>query len=289
MKRTSVILPVLVGLMFALFVPAFAAEDAAPARDLYVGARGADVTWLQHFLIEMGTGKAAISLKAAGATGYFGPLTRSALAEFQSARQITPAQGYFGSKTRAAVSTVSIHAPIFSGEIEAVDTGCFADGICSVTVDGKEVILLAGLRIDPPPVGSLKGVESIGDLESMIGATAHVYATTTTESDADYTLYGSTDYYVEVEPKVVGESITVRGTIGCLPPKDTSKPVIMMCAFGLKTEDKDTYYALRDDDNEITTLEGDVTVEITGTLVKGEHATWKSIGTIHVEEVEVVD
>lgn len=274
--------------MFALFVPAFAAESSLPMRDLSVGTRGAEVVWLQEYLIGKQTGSAAVSLKAAGATGYFGPLTRAALAEFQQARGIAPAKGYFGPKTRAMVSTVSIHAPTFSGEIEAVDTGCFADGICSVTVDGKEVILLAGLRMDPPPVGSLKGVESIGDLEDMIGAKAHVYAAETTEGDADYTLYGSTDYYVEVEKKVVGETVTVEGTIGCLPPKDTTKPVIMMCAFGLKTKDG-THYALRDDAQEIASLNTQKTVEVTGILVEEAHETWASEGTIHVKSAEIVD
>lgn len=86
----------------------------------------------------------------------------------------------------------------FSGVISAVDTGCFADAICSVTVDGKTVILLTGMRLgEVPEVGTLKGVESIGDLEGKIGSTAKVYAAKTPEGD--YTLYGNTNYYVEVQ------------------------------------------------------------------------------------------
>lgn len=173
---------------------------AAPSRDLWFGIRHADVTWLQEFLIEKLKGKAAEALKAAGATGYFGSLTRSALAEFQAANGITPAHGYFGAKTRAAIEKQQRpDGETFSGKIEAVDTGCFADGVCSVTVGGKEVILLAGMRLGTiPPVGSLKGVDSIGDLEGKIGSTAKVYAAKTTEGGADYTLYGSASYYVEV-------------------------------------------------------------------------------------------
>lgn len=85
----------------------------------------------------------------------------------------------------------------FSGEISAVDTGCFVDAICSVTVDGKKVILLTGMRLgEVPEVGTLKGVESIGDLEAKIGSRANVYAAKAPEGE--YTLYGSTKYYVEV-------------------------------------------------------------------------------------------
>jgi len=86
----------------------------------------------------------------------------------------------------------------FSGTITAVNTGCFVDAICSVTVDDKEIILVKGGRGMPEDtkVGTLIGVESIGDLEGKIGAHANVYATTTPEGD--YSLYGSDLYYVEV-------------------------------------------------------------------------------------------
>jgi hypothetical protein len=86
----------------------------------------------------------------------------------------------------------------FSGTLQAVNTGCFADGICSVTIDGKEVIILTGWAGMSPEakVGKLIGVESIGDLESRIGWHANVYATTT--PDGKHTLYGDERYYVEV-------------------------------------------------------------------------------------------
>jgi photosystem II stability/assembly factor-like uncharacterized protein len=70
-------------------------------RDLTVGDRGTDVTKLQLYLIANNAGPAAQALATAGATGYFGPLTQAALAEFQSITGITPAMGYFGQKTKA--------------------------------------------------------------------------------------------------------------------------------------------------------------------------------------------
>lgn len=176
-----------------------ATPSQVPAKDLWKGKRGAEVTWLQDFLILKATGKAALSLGAVGATGYFGSLTKAALAEFQKAQGIAPAFGYFGTKTRAFILSIIAPAATFTGTISAVNTGCFADGICSVTIDGKEVILLSGFRVAPiPEVGNLRGVDSIGDLENAIGSRAKVYAEPTKDGDADYTLYGSTSYYVKV-------------------------------------------------------------------------------------------
>ncbi len=85
----------------------------------------------------------------------------------------------------------------FSGKITAYSTGCFVDGICSVTVGDKVVIITAGFRMNVPPVGTLQGVESIGDLETKIGHTATVYAHK--NSSKEYTLYGKASYYVKVQ------------------------------------------------------------------------------------------
>jgi peptidoglycan hydrolase-like protein with peptidoglycan-binding domain len=71
--------------------------------DLTLDARGAGVHVLQGFLIMAARGPAAEALAHAGATGYFGPLTRAALAEYQEAEGVTPARGYFGSRTRAVL------------------------------------------------------------------------------------------------------------------------------------------------------------------------------------------
>jgi peptidoglycan hydrolase-like protein with peptidoglycan-binding domain len=177
------------------------ADTAMPTNDLWTGMRGDGVTWLQEFLIKKVTGAAASALGAVGSTGYFGSLTTAALAEFQSAHGILPASGYFGAKTRAFIGMSEAPAATasFTGTISAVDTACFADGICSVTIGGKKVIVLAGYRTDTaPPLGSLKGTESIGDLEKEIGSKAEVYAAKTTEGGNDYTLYGNTSFYVKV-------------------------------------------------------------------------------------------
>lgn len=86
-------------------------------------------------------------------------------------------------------------APVtFTGTLEAIDTGCFADGVCSATVDGKVVVVLIGWNRDA--VGQIIGVESIGDLETVIGKEVEVYAAPT--DDGGFTLIGNTEYYIKV-------------------------------------------------------------------------------------------
>ncbi len=66
-------------------------------RDLFVGLRGNDVSWLQEFLISQGV------YPEARVTGYFGPFTRSAVIRFQQKYGIFPQIGYVGAKTRAKI------------------------------------------------------------------------------------------------------------------------------------------------------------------------------------------
>jgi hypothetical protein len=72
--------------------------------DLGKGSRNNDVAILQNFLISQNKGAAADILARVGATGYFGVLTRAALAEFQAQAGISPALGNFGPITRVYLS-----------------------------------------------------------------------------------------------------------------------------------------------------------------------------------------
>lgn len=84
---------------------AFGQQVRAIANDLREGTRGGNVSTLQQFLINQNKGPSARALANAGATAYFGSLTRAALAEFQASVGISPALGNFGAITRAYVST----------------------------------------------------------------------------------------------------------------------------------------------------------------------------------------
>jgi peptidoglycan hydrolase-like protein with peptidoglycan-binding domain len=91
-------------------IPDFPIPDFLPApiqtitENLQQGNSGSDVTILQQFLISQNGGAADQALASAGATGYFGNLTRAALAEFQASAGINPALGNFGPITRAHLS-----------------------------------------------------------------------------------------------------------------------------------------------------------------------------------------
>lgn len=69
-------------------------------RDLTVGSSGSDVTALQQILVSKGY----LTMPAGVAYGYFGGLTKAAVARWQAASGIAPAAGYFGAKSRAALS-----------------------------------------------------------------------------------------------------------------------------------------------------------------------------------------
>lgn len=83
----------------------------------------------------------------------------------------------------------------FSGKLEEVNTGCFADAECYVVVDGKHVTAIMGWSQET--VGTVQGVEGFGDLENHIGKEVEVYAQDT--GDGKYTLYGSEGFYIKLK------------------------------------------------------------------------------------------
>ena len=72
----------------------------------------------------------------------------------------------------------------FSGKVEAVDDGCFADGTCSVTVDGVLVVTLTGWSRD---------TWGQRDTELQVGERVDVACRPTLEG---CTLNGNAGYYV---------------------------------------------------------------------------------------------
>lgn len=94
-----------------VIVAAPAATLAAPIKmikiNLTQGMSGNEVKVLQNFLMldnAEADDVAARALTKAGATGYFGPLTRAALIDFQTDAMIAPPLGRFGPLTRAYIN-----------------------------------------------------------------------------------------------------------------------------------------------------------------------------------------
>lgn len=83
-----------------------AAGKCSFTRALTVGVRGDDVKCLQQYLT--GTGHYSYS---GGATGFFGGITRAAVAAWQAANGVSPAAGYFGSISRAKYDSLVAGAP----------------------------------------------------------------------------------------------------------------------------------------------------------------------------------
>ncbi|MES2437301.1 MAG: peptidoglycan-binding domain-containing protein [Patescibacteria group bacterium] len=92
----AMVLTLVVGLTT---VSANAQTTTSFARNLTVGSRGADVTELQTILSTKG-------YLSVAPTGYFGSLTKAALAAWQASVNISPAAGYFGPITRAYIATM---------------------------------------------------------------------------------------------------------------------------------------------------------------------------------------
>lgn len=67
-------------------------------QNLTVGSTGSEVTSLQQALVAKGF----LTMPAGVAYGYFGPLTKSAVAAWQAANGVSPAAGYWGPISRAA-------------------------------------------------------------------------------------------------------------------------------------------------------------------------------------------
>lgn len=72
--------------------------DFTFTRNLTSGNSGADVSALQQFLIKGGF------LKISTTTGYFGPLTKTALGAWQVSASISPSVGYFGPISRDKIN-----------------------------------------------------------------------------------------------------------------------------------------------------------------------------------------
>ncbi|MBU1292612.1 peptidoglycan-binding protein [Patescibacteria group bacterium] len=99
-------------------------------RDLTVGSTGADVTCLQTYLTS--TGHFTFS---GGATGYFGPITQSAVARWQASNGVAPAVGYFGPISRAkynAIVTIVV-PPVVDDDDDDDDTAGLSGGEASLT------------------------------------------------------------------------------------------------------------------------------------------------------------
>jgi hypothetical protein len=96
--------------------------------DLTVGSTGSDVMALQQWLVSKGD----LQMPAGVAYGYFGSITKAALAKYQASAGITPAVGYCGPITRARLNAM-VGTP---GTGIGTGTGTGSTGITTPGVEG---------------------------------------------------------------------------------------------------------------------------------------------------------
>jgi hypothetical protein len=94
---------------------------------------------------------------------------------------------------------------------------------------------------------------------------------------------------------VLGQEVTLEGTSVCLPHKDTSGPITLECAFGLKTDDN-LHYALDTTlyfPEEIASLPSEQRIAVTGiytptAMVEDKQLTKYAIqGLLRITAVEL--
>ena len=91
----------------------------------------------------------------------------------------------------ATPSTSSDGSRRFSGTVQAVDNGCFVDGVCTATVDGIVVTTMSGERLNNPVWGQPNSLPAVGQKVAVFCARTGPKACT---------LKGSTSYYLRVLP-----------------------------------------------------------------------------------------
>jgi len=104
--------------------------------DLTIGSTGSQVVALQNILISKGF----LTMPAGVAEGYFGALTRSAVAKWQASAGISPAVGYVGPKSRAALNAMGGTTTTTTTTTTTGTTGTVGT-TGSITTPGAEGIL----------------------------------------------------------------------------------------------------------------------------------------------------
>ncbi|MBX4181257.1 peptidoglycan-binding protein [Candidatus Parcubacteria bacterium] len=121
-------------------------------QDLTVGSTGSQVVALQQMLVAQGH----LSMPAGVAMGYFGSLTKAAVARWQASVGISPAAGYFGPISRARVNGMG-------GTVPGTTVGGSTSGGV-ITTPGVEGTLTVSKN--PSPASGVKVYE--GDTKKAV-------------------------------------------------------------------------------------------------------------------------
>lgn len=89
----------------------------------------------------------------------------------------------------------------WSGKVTSVDNSCIFDGVCSLTVEGKIVIISDGFRAPEKDFeyGDISSINDLGGVDKALGKKVSIYAKK--NLDGTYTIKGSTAYYIKLISK----------------------------------------------------------------------------------------
>lgn len=217
-------------------------------RNLTIGSTGADVTALQAILIAKG------KLMIAAPTGYFGALTKSALASWQASVGISPAVGYFGPITRAYLAANTTGSTTTTTSTVA---GCTAGSMFSSTT-GKPCTTSSSTTTTTTS-GSLGGGEtSLEDFDASSGDDSDV------EEDGEGDV---ADFEFDVEDgdaQVDRIDVSFQGGTSEEDPWDTFDNVaIVVDGKVVADEDVDDEDAWSEDEDEIGSSADDYSIRFT--------------------------
>ena len=126
-------------------------------KDLTIGSQGDQVEILQKYLEDEGY----LVMPVGVAYGYFGNLTKAAVAKWQADNGVAPAAGYFGSISRAKYASLNPVTPVTADDDDDADDGDLEGGAGAIADadyiaklsnekvgEGKSDVEVAGLTIE---------------------------------------------------------------------------------------------------------------------------------------------
>ena len=122
-------------------------------QNLTIGSTGGDVVSLQQYLV----GAGHLNMPVGVSYGYFGPLTRAAVAKWQAANGVAPAVGYWGPISRARFVSMSPGTPGTPGTPTTPGTG--------ITTPGVEGTIT--VSVNPTPAAGVKVYENDSKVEAL--------------------------------------------------------------------------------------------------------------------------
>ena len=217
--------------------------------NLTVGSTGAEVTALQQMLVAQGH----LVMPVGVAYGYFGTLTRAAVASWQAANGISPTAGYFGPISRAKANATSGGT---TGGGTTTGGGITTTGVEGTLTATKAASPASGTKVyEGGSRVAVLGIEVEADLSDMKVERVKLKLDAVTAANSDQQIYTKIAdmIYVMDGSTVLASSaldattvvkegsnyyITIAG-FGFVVPKDTTK--VLTIAIDPKTSWDTTY------------------------------------------------